>query len=442
MAKDLQICDVAVIGGGITGAAVLYVLSRYTNLSKLALLEKGSSLAQVNSHARMNSQTLHFGDIETNYSLEKAAKVKREASLLASFLERRAPEAYLPGHKMVLAVGKKEVAELGKRFLQFRKTFPSLKKLSREDIAAIEPKVVEGRDFSEPIEALFSEKGFTVDYEKAAAALARESLLSGKEIKVDFSAKVENIRRTKEGFELNLGNGEKLRSRAVVVAAGAHSLVLAKRMGYGKNLGILPVAGSFYAAQGFLRGKVYTMQDPKLPFAAVHGDPDINDPDQTRFGPTAKVLPLLERHNWGTFRDFLETSVYTLKGLRSLFRVFSDKTIFFFALKNLFYDIPLLGKIFFLGKVRKIIPSLRMRDLRYGSGLGGIRPQVVDTEKGEMVMGEAKIVEDLIIFDITPSPGASVCLANAEKDAELISSMLSGCFFDKAAFLKDHEYDY
>lgn len=442
MARDLQICDVAVVGGGITGAAVLYVLSRYTNIANLVLFEKGSALAHVNSHARMNSQTLHFGDIETNYSLEKAAKVKQQASLLASFLERHAPEAYLLGHKMVLAVGKKEVAELESRFGHFKKTFPSLRKLSREDIAVIEPKIVEGRDFAEPILALFNEKGFAVDYEKAAAALVRESLSSGKEIKVELSAKVEDILRTKDGFKLKLKGGRDFRARFVVVAAGAHSLILAKRMGYGKNLGILPVAGSFYTAAGLLGGKVYTMQNPKLPFAAVHGNPDINDPNETRFGPTAKVLPLLERHNWRTFADFLQTSLYTLKGVRSLVGVLSDKTIFLFAMQNLLYDVPFLGKWFFIKKVRKIVPTIRWQDLEYGWGLGGIRPQVIDSEKGEMIMGEVKITEKGIIFDVTPSPGASVCLANAERDAEILSAMSKGYVFDKDLFRKDHPFFY
>ena len=77
--------DVVVIGGGISGTALLYMLARYTDLKKIALLEKYSTLASVNSHGRNNSQTLHCGDIETNYSLEKAIQVKASAAMVERY---------------------------------------------------------------------------------------------------------------------------------------------------------------------------------------------------------------------------------------------------------------------------------------------------------------------------------------------------------------------
>ena len=64
--------DVLIIGGGVSGTALLYELAQFTDLKNIALLEKYDSVAAVNSSARNNSQTLHCGDIETNYTLEKA----------------------------------------------------------------------------------------------------------------------------------------------------------------------------------------------------------------------------------------------------------------------------------------------------------------------------------------------------------------------------------
>ena len=49
------------------------------------------------------------------------------------------------------------------------------------------------------------------------------------------------------------------------------------------------------------------VQHPKLPFAALHGDPDILADGCTRFGPTALVLPKLERYTGGTYLDFWQT---------------------------------------------------------------------------------------------------------------------------------------
>ncbi len=59
------------------------------------------------------------------------------------------------------------------------------------------------------------------------------------------------------------------------------------------------------------------------------------------------------------------------------------------------------------------------------AGVGGIRPQVVDRAKKIMLLGEAKINPGTgILFNMTPSPGATSCLDNAEKDAELVLGFL------------------
>ena len=55
-------------------------------------------------------------------------------------------------------------------------------------------------------------------------------------------------------------------------------------------------------------------------------------------------------------------------------------------------------------------------------------------------MGEAKIVGDKIIFNITPSPGASTCLQNAEDDTNRIISFLGEKYtFDRDRFLGNLE---
>lgn len=67
--------DVAIVDGGISGASLLYLLTRYTDIESIALLEK-YDLATLNSNSKNNSQTLHFGDIKTNYSVQKATETK------------------------------------------------------------------------------------------------------------------------------------------------------------------------------------------------------------------------------------------------------------------------------------------------------------------------------------------------------------------------------
>ena len=92
--------------------------------------------------------------------------------------------------------------------------------------------------------------------------------------------------------ESNFG---KFTAEVAVVTSGPYSLYFAHEMGIGKDMAVLPVAGSFYKSRNMLNGKVYTVQIDGIPFAAIHGDPNVNDPSETRFGPTAKMLPLFEK---------------------------------------------------------------------------------------------------------------------------------------------------
>ena len=65
-----QVYDLLIVGGGVTGSALLYLTSKYTDIKHVGMLEKYAAPARVNSLHSNNSQTLHCGDIETNYSLE------------------------------------------------------------------------------------------------------------------------------------------------------------------------------------------------------------------------------------------------------------------------------------------------------------------------------------------------------------------------------------
>jgi malate dehydrogenase (quinone) len=144
MESTNRVYEVAIVGGGIAGTALLYTLSNYTNIERIVLIEKNQEVALGNSHKTRNSQTLHFGDIETNYTLEKAQKVNRAASLVKEYILRNDPEqaTYSKYHKMVLAIGKDQCEELRQRHQEFQSLFPNLNLINREEIALLEPAVV------------------------------------------------------------------------------------------------------------------------------------------------------------------------------------------------------------------------------------------------------------------------------------------------------------
>lgn len=437
-----NIYEVAIIGGGISGTALLYTLSNYTDINRIALIEKNSEVALGNSHKTSNSQTLHFGDIETNYTLEKAQKVKRAANLVKNYILRNDPqqEIYSKYNKMVLGVGKEQIQELRERYQEFKSLFPKLKLIEKEEIARLEPNVVKNRSPEEEIIALLTEEGYTIDFQKLAQSFVKKSIPSKqKNIDLMMGTKVQAIKKEGEFYKIQTDKGVIL-AKAVAITAAAYSLLFAKSLGYGHNYALLNVAGNFYLAPGVLKGKVYTVQLKKIPFAAIHGDSEVHDSSKTRFGPTAKVTLLLEQRQYATILEYFQTAGLSINAILSFLNILSEPVILKYIVTNLIYDIPFIGKRLFLKEVQKIVPSMQLSELQLAKGYGGIRPQIVNLKTKRLEMGEAKIIGENIVFNITPSPGASTCLQNAEYDTEKIISFLGQDYtFDKNRFWQDLE---
>lgn len=461
---DPQPLDVLIVGGGVCGTALLFELARYTDLGRIALVERYDRLAQVNSRATNNSQTIHCGDIETNYTLEKALRVKRTADMIVHYAALLEPEerqrCVFRTQKMVLGVGAEECERLRERFARFSPHFPAMELLEKEQIAAWEPQValVNGAVRPEPLVAIGIRRAYTaVDYEELSAsfvAQARRAIeASGRsdggprQLDLHLGTTVQRITPEGDHFRVRLQptrGGQaadaqpfELVARHVVVNAGAHSLLMAQRMGFGLGYSCLPVAGSFYFTPDLLRGKVYTVQNDQLPFAAIHGDPDVRAPGQTRFGPTALLLPLLERYRPASFWEFLQ--VLRLDGavLAVLWQLFWNRGIRNYILRNLLFELPWLRRRLFLADARKIVPGMRLEDLRVARGYGGVRPQLIDKLNRRLLLGEASIpAMPGLVFNVTPSPGGTCCLGNAERDLEAIAARL-GCRFDRARLARE-----
>lgn len=434
--------DVLIVGGGVSGTALLFCLARYTNLGSVLLLEKEKQLALINSRSTNNSQTIHCGDIETNYNLEKALQVNRRANMLVRYgellTEAERQKVLFCFPKMVLGVGPEECKFLRERFKQFQPHFPEMELLDAAAIGRWEPAVARGMNDAvrpEEITAIgLAASTSAVDYQalaesfvvqaKAAIAADLEKGLQ-RQLEVQLNQKVLNISKEGDGYVINTAI-EIIKARYVVVSAGAHSLLIAQAMGHGLEYSCLPVAGSFYFTPKLLNGKVYTVQNNKLPFAAIHGDPDVLVPGKTRFGPTALLLPLLERYRPETFWEFLK--VLRLDGavLTVLWQLFRISDIRNYILRNLLFEVPWLRRWLFLQDLRKIVPSAQLKDLKFAEGYGGVRPQLIDKLNHKLMLGEARISCDgPIVFNVTPSPGGTDCLGNAEQDLRTIVARLN-----------------
>lgn len=434
--------DLLIVGGGVTGSALLYLTAKYTNIRHVGMLEKYAAPARVNSLHSNNSQTLHCGDIETNYSLEKALKVQRAARMVENYAVAQPDIDHLifKYPKMVLGVGPKECAQLRERFEMLTPHYPNLRLLGARDIARIEPAVAysNGGVRADEIIALGSENEYTaVNFEALARSFVRQARrCEDAQVAIGYNQGVRHIKRQGDLFVVETATTS-FQARSIVVCAGGHSLKLAHDLGYGHHYSVLPVAGSYYFTPQVLRGKVYTVQNDKLPFAAIHGDPDVMVPGKTRWGPTALVLPVLERYNWETLKDFMRVFRFDRKVWDVLYDLLKVPDIRHYMVKNFLFEVPVLRRALFLRDARKIVPDLRYKDLTFAHHVGGIRPQLIDKEHRRLMMGEAKIDTGVgAIFNMTPSPGATCCLENAEVDMRKIAEFLGGKV-DEEAFAAD-----
>jgi len=422
--------QVAIVGGGISGTSLMFTLAKYTNIETIALFEKYDHIAPLNSNAKGNSQTLHSGDIETNYTIDKAAKVKTTALMLENY-------AKIYGYtekwmfkipKMVLGVGNEEVAYIKQRYQQFKELYPYLELWGEDVLKEREPMLLMGRE--EAVCAMGStEKYSAVDFGEISKSFVENAQTINANSNCFLNTQITHIEEENGKYRLTTKDNT-FTADFVVVDSGAHSLMFAHNMGYGLEYSSLPIGGSFfYSKKEFIHSKIYTVQHPKLPFAAIHGDPDLVAEHRVRFGPTALALPKLERYHNIRYKEVFEALKPDLDLVNSVCDIFKDETIRKYVIKNAFFELPIIRETLFAKEVQKIIPTIQAKDLEYAHGVGGLRPQVIDKKTHKLLLGEAKINTGKgVIFNMTPSPGATSCLDTAQSDAKIICNYLNKKF--------------
>jgi len=339
---------------------------------------------------------------------------------------------------MVLGVGEQEVEFLEKRFEEFRRDYPDLRLVERDELSILEPNVVKGRDPNIPIIALVSNLGYAVNYQKLSEAFVEDARSLNEAFECFFDTKVKSVKRVDGLYTLETNNGT-FHAKVVVFATGPYSLRFAQKFGYGRHYGILNLKGDFYSAMipDLVNNKVYRPQEEGVSYAEPHADPDVLDGHITRFGPTTIPIPLMQPGHYETFFEWLQTGSLSPSGILAIWRILmaDNMLLLKFAFKSVLYKVPALGKYIFLRETRQIIPTLRYRDIVRRKNAGGVRPQVFDKRTGKLLFGETTIYGENSIFITTPSPGATSCLTNAEKMCVAIEKFLGeGYSFDDEGF--------
>ena len=447
--KRADIADFSKVGGGIVGEAFDLVAS-FTNASGYSF-EKNPDYALVNSNTTQNANTPHRGDNETNFSLAKSLTMKGSHTLMMGFVENNAPEAYETMPSMALAVGDEESRDLRERFRTISPYYPGLELLDRKGIERVQEILVRGRAKGLDMAAQYRTDGAAVDYHLATKAMTRVSRHQSLSIEYYLNTKVEEVVRGKDFFEIHTDTGQSFKSRFLNISAGPYSLLFAKAFGCYKeamvghtaytanDYGIIPMAGNFYEADCLINGKVYTMNPPKFPFASIHVDKSIHRPWFMRFGPTTNFVPFMERRHRETFGDFRHSGLLTPRGLRKGVEfLFNDLEMVGYLYRNFVYQMPIIGKRSFLkNAVQKIIPTMRLDDLRFLDDDGGLRPQLFNILTGELEMGTGKFLGPNVVCNVTPSPGASDSIRCALIDLlDHMIQVLPWVRFDEETFKK------
>ena len=385
-----DVVDVVVIGGGLIGLATGYRLLQERPDLSLAVVEKERVLAAHQSGR--NSGVVHSGIYYRPGSLK--ARLCRDGK---RDLERFAEEhgiAYERCGKLVIAVRRSELGRLADLEARARANgVEGLEAVGPERMREIEPR-------AGGIRALHCASTGIIDFRAVANALGDEIRSRGGRVLLEH--RVVGITERSDSVELRSGAGG-FRARAVINCGGLQSDRLAAMTG-GRGLErIVPFRGTYFQlsapARRFVRGLIYPVPDPSLPFLGVHFTRRIDG--GVWVGPNAVLALAREGYRrWDVdLRDLFD--VLGFSGFRRL-AVTHART----GLGEIWRD---LVKSALVRECRRYVSEVRAHHLV--AGPSGIRAQSV-REDGALV-DDFSIQSSARVMHVrnAPSPGATASLA-------------------------------
>jgi (S)-2-hydroxyglutarate dehydrogenase len=290
--------DLAVVGAGIVGLAVAREFLRRRPGSRLIVIDKQASVGY--HQTGHNSGVIHSGVYYKPGSL-KARLCVEGARLMYQFCDENAVP-YRRCGKLIVAVRAEELQRLAD--LEERghaNGVTGLRRLSAAEIAEIEPEC-------RGLAALHSPATGIVDYGAVARAMERD--LRGQGVAFALGTAVTAMRRENGQTVLTHGAGSYWAS-AAIVCAGLWSDRLAVSAGAPPDPRIVPFRGAYLRlAAGqppVVRGMVYPVPDPQLPFLGVHVTSHMDG--HIMLGPTAMLVGARDGYNLRAVRphDLLST---------------------------------------------------------------------------------------------------------------------------------------
>lgn len=381
--------DVVVVGGGIVGLATADALVRRHPGLKLVLLEKEAGVAR--HQTGNNSGVVHAGIYYTPGSL-KARLCVAGVRALRDFCEEHGV-AYQAVGKVIVATQEAELPRLDALFERGQANgVPGLRTIDADELREIEPHAAGLRAIHSPDTAI-------VDYPGVCAALAAG--LRGAGARLETEAPVIAVGEDAHGLTVTTPR-LRVRARRLIACAGLHADRVARMAGAAPDVSIVPFRGEYYFLQPHarerVRGLIYPVADPALPFLGVHLTRTVHG--EVEAGPNAVFAFAREgyRQTSVNLRDLAEAVAFPglwrlaarfwRTGAYEVWRSFSTAA--------------------FVASLRKLMPDLSVDDVRRGGA--GVRAQAVGRD-GRLVDDFAFAETERALHVLNaPSPAATASL--------------------------------
>jgi len=384
--------DFAVVGGGIVGLATAYKLQlKYPTLN-IIILEKEKELAF--HQTGRNSGVIHSG-LYYNPGSFRAKNCVDGRKQLVEFAKKNQINYDVCG-KIVLATNKEEqerLSELKTRGDQ--NGLIGLQIIGKDKIKDIEP-------FAKGVEALFVPESGIIDYKSVTNKLSDLIIQINPNSKIQTSCEVLDVKD-----EVLLTNQGNIQAYHSVFCGGLFSDRLAKKDDMKLKMKIIGFRGDYYDLEDHAKEKVnnliYPVPNPEFPFLGVHFTRMTDG--RIECGPNAVFT--FKREGYGktdfSLKDTLDALTFS-----GTWRLFINHWKF-----GLNEYRRAFSKRLFLKELRKMLPSLKMSDIKVGRS--GVRAMALGHD-GE-VIDDFKIVKNEKNVHVlnAPSPAATSCLSIADE---------------------------
>lgn len=395
-----EIYDIAVVGGGIVGAATFYKLQKQFPEKKLVLIEKEQALAQ--HQTGNNSGVIHSGLYYTPGSKKANNCVKGRHELVQFAKENKV--AHDVCGKVVVATTTKEIKFLEKIYKNgIANNTEGITKINSDEIREIEPEVVGVAGIWVPCTGIIDFVGATQKMINVAQGInsSSEVYLEHNVTAIQQDGELKKIITSKKVFT----------SRYLIVCGGLQADRLAKNDGVELDERVVGFRGDYYELEDKAKYKVknliYPVPDPAFPFLGVHFTRMVNG--DIECGPNAVFT--FKREGYGktdfNLRDTVDALTYS--GTWKLF------------MKNASYGMNEYRRAFsknlFLKTLQKLIPSLTMEDIR--PGRAGVRALLLGQNGDTRDDFRIEYTSNSIHVLNAPSPAATASLAIGDDVKEM-----------------------